>query len=234
NSGGDIVNNNVSGIMTIASSTFSGNRDGVISNAGALAVTNSTFAGNTITPGRGAVFNFPGGTLTVRNSTLAGNSASGVCGGMIENDFGDVTVANTILANNDGGNCAGGSCVVKGITDGGHNLDDGTSCGFAGANCADATGTSFCNTDPLLDPAGLTDNGGPTQTIALCTRAATPAGCTGISPAINAGDNAICTQPPVSGVDQRGRSRFGDAACDIGAFEAPPICVRATCADAKT
>src|SRR5207237_7821027 len=79
------------------------------------------------------------------------------------------------------------------------------------------TGTSFCNTNPLLDPAGLASNGGPTQTIAL------EAG----SPAINAGDEAICAAPPVNNLDQRGfvRPGMGATKCSIGAYEfdaAPP------------
>src|SRR5262249_5137713 len=79
------------------------------------------------------------------------------------------------------------------------------SCGFSSAN------HSLSNTDPGLDPAGLADNGGPTETIALLLT----------SPAINAGDNAVCRTPPVDGVDQRGEPRFNsrDPNCDIGAFE---------------
>jgi len=85
------------------------------------------------------------------------------------------------------------------------------------------TGTSFCNTTPLLDPAGLASNGGPTQTIAL------EAG----SPAINAGNETICAAPPVNNLDQRGfvRPGMGATNCSIGAYEfdaAPPA---TTCAD---
>jgi hypothetical protein len=60
------------------------------------------------------------------------------------------------------------------------------------------------NQDPLLDPAGLQDNGGPTQTIALQPG----------SPAIDA---AVACPPPAT--DQRGVARPQGAACDIGAFE---------------
>jgi hypothetical protein len=50
-----------------------------------------------------------------------------------------------------------GSKAVGGgsVTDGGHNLDDGTSCDFTTANASPS------NTDPQLDPAGLQPNGGP-------------------------------------------------------------------------
>ena len=51
----------------------------------------------------------------------------------------------------------------------------------------------------------LADNGGPTLTHALLPG----------SPAINAGNNAVC---PVT--DQRGVAR--DAACDVGAYEFVP------------
>ena len=91
------------------------------------------------------------------------------------------------------------------ITDGGHNLDNGTACGFSAAN------GSLSNANPLLDPAGLANNGGPTQTIAL--RAS--------SPALDHGDPAVCAAPPVNNVDQRGFPRRNpyDPICDIGAFE---------------
>src|SRR5207253_4835561 len=121
------------------------------------------------------------------------------------------------------------------------NIDDGTTCGFGGTNCAycvggdfpgragladsdctgtpptangtctAATGTSSCNTNPLLDPAGLASNGGPTQTIALESG----------SPAINAANETVCAAPPVNNLDQRGFVRPGVGAtnCSIGAYE---------------
>jgi hypothetical protein len=116
-----------------------------------------------------------------------------------------VTVTNTIVASNMGGNCAGG------VTDGGHNIDDDQTCGFTGTGCTSTAGTSFCDTNPVLDPTGFHHNGGPTQTIAL------QAG----SPAINAGDESVCAAPPVNNLDQRGYVRPGDGAtsCSIGAYE---------------
>jgi hypothetical protein len=62
------------------------------------------------------------------------------------------------------------------ITDAGYNISDDNLCGF------NATG-SRNNTDPMLDPAGLANNGGPTQTIALLSG----------SPAIDAIPLANCT-----------------------------------------
>jgi hypothetical protein len=80
-------------------------------------------------------------------------------------------------------------------------------------------GTSRNNTDPKLDPAGLADNGGPTQTIALEVG----------SPAVDAIAFASCTdqatpKPNQLKTDQRGVTRpdpedIGNPACDIGAYE---------------
>ena len=50
-------------------------------------------------------------------------------------------------------NCAGE------VIDQGFNIEDGDTCGFSPP--------SRPGTDPLLDPAGLKDNGGPTQTVGL-------------------------------------------------------------------
>jgi hypothetical protein len=210
--GGGIYNG--SGPLTVTNSTFSDNSarsdgGGIINNGGPLTVTNSTFSGNSAGGDYygGGIYS-GGGPLTVTNSTFSGNSAE-FGGGIIS--FGPLTVTNTILANStSGGNCAGS------VTDGGHNIDDGTTCGFTGTGCTGTSGTSFCNTNPVLDPTGLQNNGGPTETIAL------EAG----SPAINAGDESVCSTTtgtaPVDNLDQRGfvRPGTGAANCSIGAFEA--------------
>jgi hypothetical protein len=105
-------------------------------------------------------------------------------------------VTNSIIVSSSGANCGAG------IADGGHNLQ------FPGTDC----GETIPSLNPKLDPAGLTDNGGPTQTIALLPG----------SPAINAGDPDVCANPPVNGVDQRGYARpgSGHTQCSIGAYEA--------------
>jgi len=184
------------GRLTVANSTFannSGDFGGAIYNGRLLDVTNSTFSDNSALYGSAiASYNdFGAVSLTVTNSTFAGNSGAAI--------YGDGTVTNTIIANSTGGNCHGG------IVGGGHNLDDGTTCGFSTAN------GSLSNTDPMLDPDGLQDNGGPTQTIALLPD----------SPARDAGDLAVCAAPPVKGVDQRGYARPGaeHANCSVGAYE---------------
>ena len=143
------------------------------------------------------------GSVTVTNSTFSGNGADAGAGGIYGRC--PVSVTNSIIASSSGVNCDAD------IIDGGHNLQ------FPDTTC----GETILSLDPKLDPAGLTDNGGPTQTLALLPG----------SPAINAGDPEVCAKPPVNGVDQRGyvRPGVGHAQCSIGAYEAdavpPPPCV---------
>ncbi len=156
------VNNQ--GTLTVTNSTFSGNSDdgggGGIYNNDALTVTNSTFSGNSAGNG-GGIDNAPSGTLTVLNSTFSQNSAGS--GGGIHNASGTATVTNSILANSTSGNNCSGT-----ITDGGYNISDDASCGFAGTGLNGyAIGDNVSDINLALDPAGLANNGGPTQTIAL-------------------------------------------------------------------
>jgi hypothetical protein len=150
------------------------------------------------------------GPFGIFNSTFATNR-----GGAISSAGGDpsTTLFNTIITDSPPffNNCSG-----VGINDGGHNVEDGTSCRFSAEN------DSLSDTDPRLDPAGLRNNGGPTETIALCAAVDAPAGCTAASPAIDAGDQAVCARAPVKNRDQRGfvRPGTGHTRCSIGAFEA--------------
>ncbi len=219
---GGAINNN-GGTMTVTDSTFSGNSSsagGAIDNVATLHVTGSTFSDNSGL----AINNDYSGNLTLSDSTLSNNS--GYFGGAIENNFGAVlTVTDSTLSGNSAGCCgggignfngatvnlgativanstAGGDCSLGGGTfnDLGYNLDDDGSCGFT------ATG-DVSNTPALLDPTGLQNNDGPTQTIAL------QAG----SPAIRAvTDPSLC--PPT---DQRGYVR--NVPCDMGAYQSDSV-----------
>ena len=199
------------GTLTVSNSTLSGNNGAVggIYNDGTLTVVNSTFSGNSGVAG--GIFN--DGTLTVVNSTVSGNSSSQGAGGIYNRSI--TNLKGTILAASGGPNCYGS------ITDEGYNISDDSSCGFS------ATGTAHNgdNVNPMLSTAGLANNGGPTQTIALLPG----------SPAIDTIPQAACTyqnvnpctNPPTpssSGplvCDQRGEPQPppGQSACDIGAFE---------------
>jgi hypothetical protein len=201
-------------IVTVGASTFSGNHAGAKTGSGGaiqmdgttLTVTNSTFSGNSAgaeSNGGGAIQTSSSPATTLLNDTISGNQAFE--GGGIYVEGGGATVTNTIISGNTA--TAGANCAATGgpaIAGGGHNLENGTSCGF--------TGTGNLNTDPAF--AGpLADNGGPTATLALLSG----------SPAIDNGDAGAC--PPT---DQRGLPRpgSGGTTCDIGAFEfqlPPPL-----------
>jgi hypothetical protein len=209
--GGGIYNR-FGATLRIDQSTVTGNTAGEtgggLYNDGALTLVDSTISSNDGGLGGGGLFNSSFGTLTVESSTIADNRASVVGGGIANiGSVGQATLRNTILAASSGTqNCSGP------VTDGGYNLDDGTSCGF------DVTQGSLAGTNPLFDPAGLRDNGGPTHTLALQPT----------SPAIDVippGSNGCGTSVTV---DQRGVSRPQGARCDIGAFErvadtTPPV-----------
>jgi predicted outer membrane repeat protein len=222
NSGGGIAN---SGLLEVTNTTISGNSAGFgggIDNSGPLKVTNSTFSNNSAING-GGIYNREG-PLGVANSTFFDNSASNSGGGVYNSDtFAKFTVTNSTFSGNsadEGGgiynngtvalatlsntilanSLSGGNCLGFPVTDGGYNIDSGTSCGFT-----QATG-SLSNTNPRLDPAGLQDNGGPTQTIALQPD----------SPAVDLVGQGACPPPTT---DQRGVERPQEEACDSGAFE---------------
>lgn len=176
--------------------------------SGALICTNSTITACRVLPGYGGI-GTPGGagsggglyltnvTAVLVNLTLAANRADGdtryrgsAVGGNVAVSNATVTVLNSIIANS--GN---GADVWGPITDGGYNIcSDGT------ANFS-APG-SLNHADPLL--AALSNNGGPTPTMALLVG----------SPARDA---IISNFPPT---DQRGVARPQGPAADIGAFEA--------------
>ena len=208
--GGGILNDQ--GTATVTSSTFSSNSSdggggGIANTTGTLAVINSTFSGNSARSGGGIS---SGGTLTVINSTFSGNSAAtfpfNLGGGIWI--FGNATLKNTLLAKSpSGGNCSISS--FGGLISQGHNLSDDGTCAVSLTQTGDLN-----NTPAGLDPSGLTNNGGPTQTIALL--ATSPAvDAIPVSPVDYCADLA---GNPVT-TDQRGVARPKGPACDIGAFE---------------
>ena len=206
---GGILN---SGNLTITACTLFGNyaiAGGAIYNGegATLTIANSTFSGNFADEGPGnigaGIVNFDG-IVTIADSTFSGNIAA-TGGGIYTESPGATTITGTVFAGNTGGSCAVSGGV--GITDGGYNISDDKSCGFTGTG---ANGSTIGdNVNPLLDPNGLQDNGGPTKTVALQST----------SPAIDAIPIANCPS-----TDQRGAARpdpdnNAETACDIGAFE---------------
>jgi len=196
--GGGICNN---GTLTVTNSTFSGNSStasnggAIANNQGSATITNCTFTGNNIDGIHygGCIFNLA--TITIMNSTFSGNSAG--FDAVLYNG-GTATLSNTIVANStSGGNCGGT------ITNGGYNIDDGTTCGWGSAN------GSLSGTGILLDP--LADNGGPTDTMALVPG----------SPAIDRIPHGVNGCGTTITTDQRGflRPSPSGGSCDIGAYE---------------
>jgi predicted outer membrane repeat protein len=227
--GGAIELNNPSNV-TITNSTFSDNQSGphgpfegpggaIANDGGKLSVTNSMFFDNQAFGGEGAsglggaIFNtldtetipFTPATLTVTNSTFSGNKAevSSPTGGAIANFESTASLKGNILASSTPNNCNAA------VTDAGYNISDDGSCGF--------TGTSIDNSTTLhLDPAGLRNNGGPTNTIALEPN----------SQAVDFIPVADCTDQSLPAVQlmthQRGFPRPDPGNpnfCDVGAFE---------------
>ncbi len=181
------------GTVNINNSTIADNvadnYAGGLYNLGTMSISNSTVANNSATYG-GGMLNDGGNTVNISNSTFANNSSTQ--GGGIDNG-GTINVSNSLFAN------SGGNCVNGTTNDQGYNLSSDSTCGFSAS-------TSQQNIDPLLDPNGLQNNGGLTQTIALQQG----------SPAIDQIPVASCPA-----TDQRGFPRPDDSetTCDIGAYE---------------
>lgn len=199
NTGASAVTNQ-RGPMTIIRSTFSGNSTtnglaaGLYNINSQASIINSTFFGNQGGFG-GAILN--DGTMAITASTIASNSAG------LAND-GTLTLKSTILAANLSGDCD--LLPDRSFTDAGYNLADDSSCAFTALG-------SLNNTDPMLDPAGLSNNGGPTETVALLAS----------SPAVDVIPLASCTDMSGNPVvmDQRGFSRpgTGETQCSMAAWE---------------
>ena len=196
-----------------------------------LFVSTSTLSGNV----GGAIWNEAKGAVptlvSLRACTLTGNTAGAQAGAAVRCDGGPNTFANAGLENctlrgNDiyarsdtstmYATVSLASCILKDsplinggfaqIYSNGNDLSNDNGNGFL------TSSTDQINIDPLLDPLGLQNNGGQTQTIAL----------TSGSPAIDKGINYDF------GVDQRGVAVYdnpsipnasGGDGSDIGAYE---------------
>ena len=219
-----------------------GKGGGLYFNGGTHFIRNSTLSGNLVPFGGGGAIYNNNGTLTINNSTVSQNQAF-FYGGGIYND-GNLSLVNATIANN----AATYSCVsvcassgagiahFSGIVNFGNTIvaDNVTGArgstpgppdfNFAGGEVisngsnliGDATHTNqpinylssdVLNISPVLGT--LQDNGGTTPTQELLAG----------SPAINAGNNTLATEP----FDQRGFARIFGGTVDIGAFEVQTI-----------
>lgn len=183
--------------LEVAISTISGSQTlsvggGIYTSNTDTSIFDSTIADNGATFGGGGIYAQNG--TAVDASLLLGN---------------DLIASNTTLG--DVGDCQVGSGET--VDDLGHNLlsqPGGGACDvLVNGENGDQVGTT---TDPInLELGPLAANGGPTETQALLVG----------SPAVDAGDAAICLAAPVNGLDQRGLTRDAAArgVCDIGAYD---------------
>lgn len=228
-SGGGLWNESQNSSAEVTGCTFVGNiagrfaGGGIYISGGSFILTNSTLSGNTtngdaFSGGSGGGVDVvgieSGKEVKISNCTIVGNSSPDGSG--INNEDGStISVQSCIVALNTSGSDPIGRDAIGAFISGGFNLI-GVSDGSTGFDAAtDLTGTSAMPLNPKLDPSGLQDNGGPTQTIALMAG----------SPAIDQGISAGLT------TDQRGTgfprtfdqpgvtNAVGGDGTDIGAFE---------------
>ena len=189
---GDAVSAGYAGTTQVVDSTVTNSNTALteIGPEAELSLSDSTIAGNAV------AMDLTDGPDTFNSlaSTVA-NNGTGLEGAAP----GQVNLADTIVSDNDGHDCAFSGVIVA---DDGYNIDDDGTCGLTAT-------TSLSDTPAGLDPSGLQNNGGPTQTILPATG----------SPAIG----AVPTGTTLNGVqvcprtDQRGVASIGN--CTIGAVE---------------
>jgi hypothetical protein len=188
------VHNSGDALLTLDQSTVSGNTadsgGGIENMIGVSILWNSTVSSNTAAVG-GGIENSGAGSVTLVSSTIARNQAT-VEGAGIVNRNCSLSFSSSILRDH---------CLFNrspGNLDAGYNVSLRTTCGLSDPTSQAGVGLMLSN---------LANNGGPTQTHALRLG----------SPALDAGDSAVCMGLGVNGLDQRGVLRMDG--CDVGAFE---------------
>ncbi|HRQ37884.1 MAG TPA: choice-of-anchor Q domain-containing protein [Chloroflexota bacterium] len=204
--------------VAVVNNHATGSGGGIFAASGHTQIIRSAIYDNS-SGGTGGGISAPNNTLTVTNSTLSGNSAAFIGG--IYHTYRTLSIINSTIVNNSPEGI--GSYYSGAIL----NLSNSIIAYHDGYDCAaynqqtninnlieDGSCSPALTGDPLLAP--LADNGGDTYTHALLPG----------SPAIDAGDDAVCSSEPVNNYDQRGVTRpldgnnDGEFHCDIGAFEA--------------
>jgi hypothetical protein len=110
--GGAIVNVGASAILSISSSTISGNTaiggGGLYNLAATATVSTSTISGNHSQATGGGIRNDVGSSLTILNSTISGNSAGTDGGGVSSENNSTVSIVNSTFSANTAGMFGGG------------------------------------------------------------------------------------------------------------------------------
>ncbi len=159
---GTVLNIEANTALTLNDSTLSNNTGVTVLDSGSATLTNCTISGTSGSSTKNtAIVLLTTAKAVLTNCTISGNVSLGI---WATTTTSSVTLLNTIVA----GNNAGGADVSGPgtFTSMGHNLigNVGTTTGW---KASDLTGTNSSPLNPGLDPQGLQDNGGPTQTIAL-------------------------------------------------------------------
>jgi hypothetical protein len=187
--------------------------------AGTVEITNSTFYGNTTFPlgsidtEGGAIFVDTGATLKLTNSTFEDNVSE--TGSAIFNQ-GTADLKGNIFADNLAhagtgvtaplGNCAG--ITSPPVTDKNYNISVDNGCGFT----AGSSKNNRTSAEVALDPLGLQNNGGPTETVALES--------TSVARSLDTNCTDQETTPESLIFDQRFYTRPNSPSfCDTGAYE---------------
>ncbi len=191
------------------------NNEGTDDVGGIYSVSGASIVNSTISNNRGNetsavyVHGTSSASLTMLNSTLTDNE-SVISAGLAVLSTGYTSIANTILNNP----LSARECASNSISNSRNNLlrASSSSCGLS--NGVDG---NIIGQDPKLGPLQI-NAPGTTMTHALLAG----------SPAIDAGNDAVCNTAPVGGRDQRGNARPQGAHCDIGAVEVNPPLPTAT------
>ena len=212
---------------------------GLYSASGTVNLVNCTFSANLAVGGAGSSCNFcycppnnfppapgqqgfaygggiyvSGGIVSLLNCTISGNNVSSynfnypssAFGGGLYNNGGTVLLKNTLVAGNLRSPFASCGNLWGIFASQEFNLL-GESSGSTGWLTNDLVGTCGAPLDPKLGP--LTNNGGPTLTLALLPG----------SPALDSGDDTVVLGASNLTNDQRGFSRKSGPHVDIGAYE---------------
>jgi hypothetical protein len=204
-------------INSQVSRNYAGDGGGIyLQTSAGFSIVNSTINNNEANNKGGGLDAFNSNSISIVNSTISANSAPGGYGGgfYLDNDSAFGTILQSTIVDNVG-DTGGGIYALRSIDISNTVVSDnmggdcnGTIIGIGVANWA---GDGSCDAgvlsgDPKLGP--LKDNGGPTPTHS-------PGGNSGLN---QAGDLTVCTDAPISGLDQRGEVR-GVEACTIGSVE---------------
>ena len=188
------------------SSPSDANGGAVVQVGGSVFIVNSTFVGNSASGNGGAIY--ANGNVVISNSTITANHAAQNGGGI--GGYG-ITIMSSIVAGNSATNSPD-AYIFSSPVSLGYNIIGNSS----GSGLTATTGDQF-GVDPLFAIAGLTNNGGPTQSVALQSQSSARSGgnCAG-----NNGSNGYAVIPAVT-LDQRGytRTSAGTIGCTAGAFD---------------